>query len=202
MPYYEVLCLAHGNLGRSALRDVVRSACRTFMDNGGIVTRVVPMGADGFGPRKLAYRIRRNQTNYDYGFYVNVCAFADPSTLTEVDRRLKLDERVLRHKTLRLPLSAALADVPDMEEPITRSSVDESDPSHALRVLIEQHARDFPDGFQFTPADASPSADSVDAVEELKKVVAAATEENMKADEEAAEFLRDVMEAEGSEAKR
>ncbi len=164
MPYYEVLCLAHGRLGRRELGDVVKMACRTFMEQGGIVTRVNAMGADGYGPRKLAYRIRRNQTNYDHGFFVNVCAFATPDALQEVHRRLRLDERVLRHKTLRLPLAASLADPPVMDEPITRSGVDESDPAHALRALVEQHARDFPEGFSFTPKSGA------DAIENLKNI--------------------------------
>eukprot|EP00171_Calliarthron_tuberculosum_P017277 IDg17277t1 len=109
MPYYEVLCLAHGRLGRKELGDLLRKTCLAFMEQGGIVTRLTAMGADGYGARKLAYRIRQNQTNYDTGFYVNVCAFATPDALNEVDRRLKLDERVLRHKTLNLPLESALS---------------------------------------------------------------------------------------------
>ena len=164
MPYYEVLCLAHGRLTRTELKDVLKKTCEVFMNQGGIVTRLNAMGADGYGPRKLAYRIRQNQTNYDHGFFVNVSAFATPSILSEVDRQLKLDERILRHKTLRLPLTASLAEVPEMDAVITRSGVDESDPSQALRSLIEQHAKDFPDGFDFNRSSED------DVIESLKEI--------------------------------
>lgn len=115
------------------------------------MTRLTAMGADGHGPRKLAYRIRKNQVNHKTGFYVNVGAFATPEALAEVDRRLKLDERVLRHKTLKLPLKSAIVAPPDMDEKLTKSTFNESDPQYALRTLIEQNARDYPDGFQFAP---------------------------------------------------
>lgn len=123
------------------------------MDQGGIVTRVAPMGADGYGPRKLAYRIRKNQVSYETGFFVNVCAFATPQMLAEVDRRLKLDERVLRHKTLKKSLSEMASPVPDMDEEIEDANIAEDDPETAMRRFVEEHRRQFPDGLRFHEKD-------------------------------------------------
>ena len=93
MPYYEVLCLASGRLSRNELTSVLHKACRAFMDNGGTVTRLAPLGADGNGPRKLGYRIRQNQVSYETAFFVNVCAFSSPATIVEVSRQLHIDDR-------------------------------------------------------------------------------------------------------------
>lgn len=123
------------------------------MDQGGIVTRIAPMGADGYGPRKLAYRIRKNQVSYETGFFVNVCAFATPQILAEVDRRLKLDERVLRHRTLKKTLVEMAAPVPDMDEKIEDSGLAEDDPETAIRRFVEEHRRQFPDGLRFNEKD-------------------------------------------------
>lgn len=148
MPYYELLCLASGKLNRKELGDVLRKTCRSFMDNGGTVTRMVPLGADGHGPRKLAYRIRLNQVSYHTGFYVTFCAFASPKTLDEVRRQLKIDERVLRHVAFRRRISDALVPLADVnDEPPSRSTVTMGDPQYELFKFIEEYQRDFPDGF-------------------------------------------------------
>lgn len=142
------------------------------MDNGAIITRVEPFGADGYGPRKLAYRIRKNQVNYTTAFYVNVCAFATPQTLTEVERRLKLDERVLRHLTVRKSLEAATKPLPDIDRVLQTSNLDESDPQFALQKFLTEYARENPDGTKFTAEeDTERVSDDIDDNLALKAVI-------------------------------
>ncbi len=175
MPYYEVLCLASGRLARQELSDLLRKTCRAFMDQGGIVTRIAPMGANGFGPRKLAYRIRKNQVSYETGFFVNVCAFATPDILTEVERRLKLDERVLRHKTLKKTLKHMAEDSPDMDEQIEDTGLTENDPEFAMRKFVEEHSREFPDGQRFEDRQRPEQTDREQSVRAVMENLKAAT---------------------------
>ncbi|KAI0561921.1 30s ribosomal protein s6 [Gracilaria domingensis] len=144
MPYYELLCLAKGNLPRKELGSLLHKTCRAFMDNGAIVTRIRPLGATGNGPRDLAYRIRINQVSYHKGFFVNVCAFASPQTLAEVNRQLKIDERVLRHLAIRKPIREAVKPIPDIDQgPPRGGRLNLDDPERALQEFLAEYERDF-----------------------------------------------------------
>lgn len=147
MPYYELLCLASGHLARRELRDVIHKTCRIFMDQGGVVTRINPLSAYGQGPRKLAYDIRLNQVTYKTGFFVNVCAFASPATLAEVERQLKIDERILRTMPIRKRTMDAVLPVPDMDQGMApEKTFNPNDPDLALRQFMREFEREFPDG--------------------------------------------------------
>lgn len=147
MPYYELLCLASGKLGRAELRDLLKKTCRAFMDNGATVTRLSPLDATGYGPRELAYHIRQNQQTYETGFYVNVCAFASPAALAEVNRQLRIDERVLRHLTIKKGFRDAVKPIPGVDDlPPPTSGLDPNDPEYALRKFMAEYEQEFPDG--------------------------------------------------------
>lgn len=147
MPYYELLCLANGRLGRAELGDLLKKTCRAFMENGATVTRISPLGATGHGPRKLAYRIRQNQQTYDSGFYVNVCAFSSPQALAEVSRQLKIDERVIRHLPLKRSFKDAIEPIPDVDQvPPPTGGSDPNDPEFALRKFMAEYEQEFPKG--------------------------------------------------------
>lgn len=147
MPYYELICLASGKLGRAELKNLILKTCRTFMDNGATISRIAPLGATGQGPRELAYRIRRNQVTHKTGFYINFCAFASPETLAEVNRVLKIDERVLRHIALRRRIMEAIKPIPDIDAaPPAERGLDPNDPEYAMRKFMIEYEREFPDG--------------------------------------------------------
>lgn len=117
------------------------------MDNGATLTRISPLGATGHGPRDLAYSIRQNQVTYKTGFFVNVCAFASPTALEEVNRQLKIDERVLRHLAIKKSFRDAVQPIPDINQaPPTDSGLDPSDPEYALRKFMSEYEREFPGG--------------------------------------------------------
>lgn len=160
------------------------------MDHGGVVTRISPLGATGDGPRELAYRIRRNQVNHTTGFYVNICAFASPRALAEVQRRLHIDERVLRHLAVRKPHMAAIQAIPAVDSsPPPGRGLDPTDPEYALQKFLQEYQRDFPKGSAYSaeepeevalPEDVAPSKlgddDAVQAVvEDLRATSTAAT---------------------------
>lgn len=146
MPYYEVLCLAHGGLTRRELGELATRTARVFFSQGATVTRLQGVGANGNGPRRLAYTIRRAQTNYTTGYYLNFCAFASPAALKEVCRRLSLDEAVLRSLPIRKHVSEAVLPAPDVERGLPSIGVDKNDPSYELHKFLSDYERDFPDG--------------------------------------------------------
>lgn len=128
------------------------------MDNGATVTRISPLGASGHGPRELAYSIRQNQVTYKTGFYVNVCAFASPQTLAEVNRQLKIDERVLRHLAIKKSFKDAMQPIPHIDQlPPAGSGLDPNDPDYALRKFMSDYEREFPDGNLNRAAEAGES---------------------------------------------
>jgi ribosomal protein S6 len=146
MPYYQVLCLASGRLSRRELSDLVFKTARAFMSQGAVVTRLHALGANGHGPRQLAYNIRRGQVNYPTGYYLNICAFASPAALKEVSRRLSLDESVLRFLATRAHPSEAAAPPPNIDRSLPAADADPSDPAFELRKFLNEYERDFPDG--------------------------------------------------------
>jgi small subunit ribosomal protein S6 len=54
-------------------------------------------GVDIWGKRRLAYEIAK----HNEGIYAVIDLNAEPKTVTELDRQLKLNESVLRTKVLR-----------------------------------------------------------------------------------------------------
>lgn len=119
------------------------------MDNGAVLTRISPMGATGHGPREMAYTIRQNQVSYKTAFFVNVCAFASPQALAEVDRQLKIDERILRHLPIKKTFRDAIQPIPDIDHaPPPASGLDPSDPNYELQKFLSEYDREFPAGTQ------------------------------------------------------
>lgn len=136
------------------------------MNNGATVTRMVPLGADGNGARKLAYRIRLNQVSYHTGFYVTFCAFASPSALEEVRRQLRIDERVLRHVVFRRRISDALFPLADVnDEPPSLNTMSKEDPQYELTKFIQEFQRDFPQGLISGETSPAEGASAIDALE-------------------------------------
>lgn len=146
MPYYELLCLAKGHLTRRELANLVTKTARDFMSQGGVVTRLHALGATGYGPRKLAYSIRRNQVTHKTGYFLNICAFASPSALKEVSRKLSINETVLRFLAFRKNAMAAVAPLPDIDHELPATSGDPNDPEFALREFIREYEKEFPEG--------------------------------------------------------
>lgn len=86
---YEVVYIFDSSLGR----DDVEARLERFH---GVATQ--PQGAevtavDHWGVRQLAYPVRRQRT----GYYVVAQLRTEPSALPEFERRIKLDEDVMRH---------------------------------------------------------------------------------------------------------
>ena len=89
---YEIAVLYHPDLevDLSKAEDRVK---KIVTDNGGKVA-----ATDNWGKRKLAYEI----AGQSEGLYSVVTFTAEPATLTEVERVLRITDGVMRFQTVRL----------------------------------------------------------------------------------------------------
>jgi small subunit ribosomal protein S6 len=93
MPTYETLFITPPNLPEDEERTAVDAFALVVTDGGGqIVTN------DRMGRRRLAYPIRK----FDDGVYVRFLYDAEPPISRELDRRIRLSDKVLRSLTVRL----------------------------------------------------------------------------------------------------
>ncbi|GAB0495918.1 hypothetical protein MMPV_009733 [Pyropia vietnamensis] len=145
MPYYELVALASARTTRAGLVDLTTRTAAAFLDGGATLTRLAtlppagaPTGAPA-GPRRLAYRIRRNQVNHHYAYFLQFCAFASPATLAEVSRRLHNDDAVIRHLAVKRPLAAAVRPLPN---PTATTSAGATESGDALDQLARDYFRD------------------------------------------------------------
>jgi small subunit ribosomal protein S6 len=93
MRRYEIVYIINPDLDTEPLKEVVTKFSDIITKLKGSVLRV-----DEWGKRKLAYEVK----HFDKGYYV-VCDFCgDPTTVDEVERNLKLDDRVLKYITVKV----------------------------------------------------------------------------------------------------
>lgn len=98
MRVYETMIILDPELEDSGVRDEVERVKVLLEEHGGRVRDV-----DFWGKRELAYEIRHKKE----GHYVVLTADAEPVAIDEMSRVLKLNDKVFRHKALRLPVSVA-----------------------------------------------------------------------------------------------
>jgi small subunit ribosomal protein S6 len=92
-PLYEFLYILDGVLSEEQIQDYV-SRIRKFIEkNGGEIVE-----SDEWGMRQLAYPIE----NRNNGYYVLLHINAPPELPSQLDRTLRIEERVLRYLVLRL----------------------------------------------------------------------------------------------------
>jgi small subunit ribosomal protein S6 len=101
---YETIFILDPKLEESEVQgeiDKVQSAISGI--NGEVV------GVEPAGKRRLAYEIDGNRE----GYYTLITFKAEPSSLTELERAYKLNERVLRHIIINLSNRKAGVDAPE-----------------------------------------------------------------------------------------
>ncbi|MBW1715963.1 MAG: 30S ribosomal protein S6 [Deltaproteobacteria bacterium] len=93
MRRYETICIANPNLDDEALKGVVTKFSDLIRKKKGHVVKI-----EEWGKRKMAYEVKR----FDKGHYVllDFCGF--PEIITELERNLKLDDRILKYSTVKI----------------------------------------------------------------------------------------------------
>jgi small subunit ribosomal protein S6 len=89
---YETLVLIHPDLGEPGSKELAERVKKLIEDQGGTVTQV-----QDWGVRELAYLIAKQRR----AFYVLFEYRGTPKALLEIERNLKLMDRVLRFVSVR-----------------------------------------------------------------------------------------------------
>lgn len=92
MRHYELMVILDPSLDERTVAPSLDTFLNVVRNDGGKVDNV-----DVWGKRRLAYEIEKNSE----GIYAVIDLNAEPDTVNELDRQLKLNESVLRTKVLR-----------------------------------------------------------------------------------------------------
>src|SRR5215471_5247240 len=93
MQSYEVMIAYHPDAGEAGIKELVDRARQVIAANGGEVTQVVEWGL-----RDLAYRIQKQRRGM---FYV-IEFKGSGATVSELERNLRISDRVLRYITVKV----------------------------------------------------------------------------------------------------
>jgi small subunit ribosomal protein S6 len=89
---YEVVFISAPNTAEGDLSKITTQLENVVSERGGKVTKI-----DNWGRRKLAYRIRK----FDEGIYTLLHIEGTGKEISEVERRLRVTDFVIRHLTVR-----------------------------------------------------------------------------------------------------
>jgi small subunit ribosomal protein S6 len=93
MANYESVLIARQDLGASQVNTLVEELTAVIKAEGGEVVKV-----DNWGLKNLAYRIKKNRK----GYYVLLNIVAPATAVSEYERRLRLNEDVIRYMTVKV----------------------------------------------------------------------------------------------------
>ena len=103
MKRYETIYVANPNLEDDALEEVVAKFSDIIEKKKGSIVKI-----DDWGKRKLAYEVKR----FDKGHYVLLDFFGFPEVVAELERNLKLDDRILKYMTVKIGDDVEPTDIP------------------------------------------------------------------------------------------
>lgn len=93
MTNYESVLIARQDLGTSQVNNIVSELSDVIKKEGGEVVKV-----DNWGLKNLAYRIKKNRK----GYYVLLNIVAPAQAISEFERRVRLNEDVIRYMTVKV----------------------------------------------------------------------------------------------------
>jgi len=98
MRSYEVAIIVDPEVDDRQVPTLIETHLKVITDGGGTVENT-----DLAGRRRLAYRIKNDSQNAykTEGVYVFVQLSAEPAVVSELSRRLTLDDKILRNKVFR-----------------------------------------------------------------------------------------------------
>ncbi len=100
MPTYETVFITPPTLTEDEEKTTVSTMVQAVTENGGLM-----VAAERMGRRRLAYVIKK----FDEGVYQRFLYDAPPALPREIERRMRISDRVLRHITVRLDEEWAVA---------------------------------------------------------------------------------------------
>ncbi|OQY15638.1 MAG: 30S ribosomal protein S6 [Desulfobacterium sp. 4572_20] len=93
MNHYETIYIVNPTLDDDALKEAIEKFSDLIKKLKGFIVKV-----NEWGKRKLAYELKQ----FDKGYYVVLDFCALPKMVRELERNLKLDERILKYITVKI----------------------------------------------------------------------------------------------------
>lgn len=106
MLQYETVFIADSTYTDEEIDELVKGYEQVIASAKGKMIKV-----EKWGKRRLAYPIRRSEE----GFYVLMTIECPPSLVKELDRRYRMNDRILRHLVVRVESEAQLGPSPMMK---------------------------------------------------------------------------------------
>jgi len=109
MNHYETIYIVNPTLDDDSLKEAIDKFSDLIKKLKGYIVKV-----NEWGKRKLAYDLKR----FDKGYYVVLDFCALPKMVTELERNLKLDDRILKYITVKIDENVDLKDLVSKEKEI------------------------------------------------------------------------------------
>ena len=93
MALYEHIFIARQDISAQQVEGLVDMAQAVLEENGGKITKT-----EYWGLKSLAYRVKKNRK----GHYTLLNIEADHAAVSELERRISLNDDIIRHMTLRV----------------------------------------------------------------------------------------------------
>lgn len=100
--YETIIIVRPGASSEDELNGIIEKFTGIVKEHGGTVAKV-----DKWGLKKLAYVIKKEQQG-SYVYYAYECA---PGGVAEMERQLRIDDRVLKYLTVKLDADEEIAEV-------------------------------------------------------------------------------------------
>ena len=120
MNHYETIYIVNPTLDDDSLKEAIDKFSDLIKKLKGYIVKV-----NEWGKRKLAYEVKR----FDKGYYVVLDFCALPKMVTELERNLKLDDRILKYITVKIDENVDLKDLVSKEKEI-EDTMEESHNEH------------------------------------------------------------------------
>jgi small subunit ribosomal protein S6 len=128
MRRYEQIYILHPSLSEEEISKVIENAGQVVLDDAGAVISV-----DKWGMRKLAYPIKKEPQ----GYYV-LCDFAGtPAAVAEIERKLRIDDAVLKYLTVKLSDSISAEEISAAQDE-AKSRAEQAAAAEAETETVEQ----------------------------------------------------------------
>lgn len=190
MKHYETIIIVNPNLGDEEYGEIVSKFRDLIGTSMGVVVKL-----EEWGKQRLAYELKK----FDNGIYVLVDYCGEPGLIVELERNLKLDERVLKYQTVKLadkadPEALIREEEENRKKRPVKATEDLSGGDKEYAEADESSESDEPLEAGSEPEDAPDEG----AEEEGKATASAETDSQAEADESASAEVDKITEAEES----
>lgn len=110
MRRYETIFILRPNAGEDEITRVVESTSKIILDEKGTIIEM-----DKWGMKKLAYLIKKESL----GYYVYCDYAGTPAAVTEIERKFRIDDTVLKYMTIKTAASITEEDIQEALAAIT-----------------------------------------------------------------------------------